>query len=318
VDQVFLVSNKQLRPNRNGNLYLQLLLSDKSGTINAMLWNATEHVYKSFDNGDYVHVGGTAQLYQGEMQVIVANLERVSKSEVDEGEFIRVTNREVDRLAGRLAELLRGLKSPPLRALAEAFLVDESLMQKLAAAPAAVKNHHAYRGGLIEHVVTMIEIVLRIADLYPQLDGELLAFGAFLHDLGKIDELAYERELAYTDEGQLLGHITLGIEILNAKIRDAERLSGEELPRELVLRLKHMILSHHGSYDFGSPRLPMTLEAIALTQIDNLDAKIVSFEQLMREDPNVDSAWTPFQANLNRKLFKGARPLGVRPPSEEE
>jgi len=149
--------------------------------------------------------------------------------------------------------------------------------------------------------------VLRVSPCYPQIDRNLLLMGAFLHDLGKIDELRYERDLTYSDEGQLIGHIVMAIGMLEAKIAEAEKLSGETVPAETMLRLKHMIVSHHGEYGYGSPKLPMTLEAVALYCLDNLDAKLNSFQQLLRDDPNVDSSWTAYYANLDRKLFKGRR-----------
>ena len=170
-----------------------------------------------------------------------------------------------------------------------------------------MKNHHAYLGGLLEHVVNLMEVVLRVSPCYPQIDRNLLLMGAFLHDLGKIDELRYERDLTYSDEGQLIGHLVMAVGLLEAKIAEAEKLSGETIPEETVLRLKHMIVSHHGEYGYGSPKLPMTLEAVALYCLDNLDAKVNSFQQLLRDDPNVDSPWTAFHANLDRKLFKGKR-----------
>jgi 3'-5' exoribonuclease len=173
-------------------------------------------------------------------------------------------------------------------------------------APAGTKNHHAYHGGLLEHIVSLMELVLRVAPCYPQIDRDMLLIGAFLHDLGKVDELSYDRGLAYTDEGQLIGHLIIAVEMLDRKIVEAETLSGEKMPAETVLRLKHLILSHHGEYAFGSPKLPMTLEAIALYCLDNLDAKINSFHQLIQEDPNTDSSWTVYQPNIERKLFKGA------------
>ncbi len=308
VDQVFLVGNKQLRPNRNGNLYLQMQLADRSGAVNAMMWNATDEIYRSFDNGQYIHVTGTAQLYQGEMQLIATKVQTVPSDQVNEEDFIRVTTSAVDKLTLRLGEILRGMTDIHLRNLADCFLLDEQFMQKFTRAPAAIKNHHAYRGGLLEHVVNMMEVGLRIAEFYPQLDRDLLLFGTFLHDMGKIDELGYGRDFSYTDEGQLIGHIVMAVGMLEAKIAEAEKLSGEAMPQETALRLKHMIVSHHGQYDFGSPKLPMTLEAVALHQIDNLDAKLHSFDQLMREDPNTDSTLTSYIPNLGRKLYKGSAP----------
>jgi 3'-5' exoribonuclease len=200
---------------------------------------------------------------------------------------------------------LRSIDNPHLRTLADCFLLDDALMRKVARCPAGIKNHHAYIGGLLEHIVNLMEVADRVLPFYPVLDRSLLLMGTFLHDLGKIDELTYDRGFGYSDEGQLIGHVVMAVGLLEGKVREAEKLSGEPMPVETVLRLKHMIVSHHGQYEFGSPKLPMTLEAVALHQLDNLDAKLHNFAQQMREDPNVDSAWTHFHPTLGRKLFKG-------------
>lgn len=305
IDQVFLASDKQLRPNRNGNLYLQIELSDRSGAIGARMWNASEQDYRNFENGDYVRVEGTTQLFQGSIQLIATSIRRAQKSDVNPDDFMILGSKEVDQLVLRMSAFLRKLRDPHLLNLAECFLVDEEFMRKLSRAPAGVKNHHAYLGGLIEHIVNLMELITRIAPLYPSISPDVLLMGAFLHDVGKTDELTYERDFAYTDEGQLIGHVVMAVSILERKLKEAERLSGEAVPVELVLRLKHMIVSHHGQYEFGSPKLPMTLEAVALHHLDNLDAKIHSFDQLMRDDPNVESGWTNFHHGLGRKLFKG-------------
>jgi len=305
VDEVFLASEKQLRTNRQGNLYLQLRLSDRSGSVTAMMWNAGEKVYRSFDNGDYLRVQGTAQFYNGTLQMILNRVEKVDATEIDESDFITLGAADIDQLTGRLSEMLRAMKSYPLRNLAECFLVDEEFMARFSSASAGVKNHHAYRGGLLEHVISLMELTAVVAVRYPEIDSDLLLMGAFLHDIGKIRELTYERDLGYSDEGQLIGHLVIAVGMLDEKVREAEELSGEEFPEELLLRLKHMIVSHHGEYEFGSPKLPMTLEAIALHYLDNLDSKMYSVGQLIREDANTDSHWTPYQAHLGRKLFKG-------------
>ena len=305
VDEIFLVSEKQLRPNRNGNLYLQFQLSDRTGVISARMWNATEALYRTFDNGDFVQVDGNTQLFQGAVQLIANSIARVDPSQVDLDDFTPVNSVQVDALQIRLGEMLRGMSDPHLRTLAECFLMDEALLAKLSSAPAGVKNHHAYRGGLLEHIVTLMEIVLRIGPIYPQIDLDLLLMGAFLHDLGKVDELSYDRDFAYTDEGQLIGHLIIVVGLLDRKLAEAEKLSGEPVPTETVLRLKHMLVSHHGEYEYGSPKLPMTVEAIALYCLDNLDAKVNSFSGLLRDDPNRDSTWTNFHQQINRKLFKG-------------
>jgi 3'-5' exoribonuclease len=307
VDQIFLASEKQLRPNRNGNLYLQLELSDRSGTISARMWNASEQDYRNFDNGDYVRVEGTTQLFQGTIQLIATTIRKAPKSDVNPDDFMILGSKEIDQLVTRLSAHLRKIRDPHLLNLAECFLVDDEFMRKFSRAPAGVKNHHAYVGGLIEHVVNLMELVTRVAPLYPSLNADLLLMGAFLHDAGKVDELTYDRDFAYSDEGQLIGHLVIAVGMLDKKLREVERLAGESVPEELVLRIKHMIVSHHGQYEYGSPKLPMTLEAVALHQLDNLDAKMHSFEQLIRDDPNVDSGWTNFHHNLGRKLFKGGK-----------
>ncbi|WP_425396978.1 3'-5' exoribonuclease YhaM family protein [Aeoliella sp.] len=306
VHQVFIASDKNLRPNRNGNYYLQLQLADRSGQIDSRLWNASEKDYKDFDNGDYVLVDGNTQLFQGNMQLIINSIRRARPDEVNEGDFMVRQPAEIDQYATRLAEMLRDIKTPELRNLAECFLMDEDFMKKFATAPAGMKNHHAYRGGLVEHVVSVMELVLLVAPRYPQLDQDKLLIGAFLHDASKIDELSYEREIGYTDEGQLLGHMVMAMSLLDNKIVEAERLSGEPFPKPLATEIKHMIISHHGEYEYGSAKLPMTLEAVALHHLDNLDAKINSFGNLIADCPNSDSNWTQYFGNLGRKLYKGA------------
>jgi len=310
IDQVFLVADKQLRANRNGNLYLQLRLNDKTGSLTGMLWNATDQIFNSVATGNYLRVSGTTQVYNGQMQMIITRVEPADPRQVDEQDFVTVSSEEIDKLAARLAELLRGVKNVHLRSLAECFLADDEFMGKFTTAPAGIKNHHAYKGGLLAHVVSLMEACRVISPLYPDLDGDLLLLGAFLHDAGKIDELTYDREFGYSDEGQLIGHVVMIISTVEDKIAESERLSQEKFPRELSLRLKHLIVSHHGEYEYGSPKLPMTLEAIALHLLDNLDAKLYSVAQILKEDVSSDSPWTSYNQALGRKFFKGSTEPG--------
>ncbi|TWT42498.1 3'-5' exoribonuclease YhaM family protein [Botrimarina hoheduenensis] len=305
VEQVFLASNKQLRPNRQGNLYLQLDLSDRSGTIATRKWNASETDYKSFENGDFVYVDGTVQLFQGNLQLIAQRLRTARPDEVDESDYQTLQSDDVCRMRDRLIGVLRGVKSPALAALVEAYLGDEVFMEKFCRAPAGMKNHHAYQGGLLEHSLNMMEVAALIAPRYPQLNLEKLLLGVLLHDSGKVDELSYDREIAYTDEGQMLGHMCQAISHLEQKAKDAERRGQIAFPPVLLMELKHMILSHHGEYAYGSAKLPMTLEAVALHQLDNLDAKLASMSGLINDCPNTDSRWTQYFPNLDRKLWKG-------------
>jgi len=304
ISQVFLASDKQLRPNRNGNLYLQVDLADRSGTLNARMWNASDSDYRAFDNGDYVHVEGATQLFQGNMQLIAIRIRRARPDEVDESDYVTLQSEDVDHMRERLVEILRGIKLAPLARLVKAFLADADLMAKFCRAPAGMKNHHAYQGGLLEHVLSLMELVLVVAPRYPQLSKDKLLMGAFLHDLAKIDELAYERDISYTDQGQLLGHMVLGVTMLDDRVHKIVSQDGQPFPERLLLELKHLIISHHGQYDYGSSKLPMTLEAITLHLLDNLDAKLASFTQLMTDCPNTDSNWTQYFTQIGRKLFK--------------
>jgi 3'-5' exoribonuclease len=305
IDEVYLVTDKQLRANRNGNLYLQIELRDRTGSISARLWNAGENLFRMFDVGDFLLVRGKVQLFQGALQVILNFIERVEAEKVELADFLPHTEQDVSKLLERLRGTLLRLANPHLRALAECFFMDEPFVRGFCRVPAGVRNHHAYLGGLLEHVVTLMDAAERLLPLYPELDRDLLLMGVFLHDIGKVRELTFDKVFAYSDEGQLIGHLVIGVEMLNEKLSRVSDLTAEPFPPELLLRLKHMILSHHGSYEFGSPRLPMTPEAIALHYLDNLDAKIHSFTRDIREDRNQTSSWTPFNQSLQRRLFKG-------------
>ena len=307
IDQTFLASNKQLRPNRQGNLYLQLDLSDRSGSVQARMWNASDSDFKAFENGDYVMVEGATQLFQGAMQLIAKSIHSVSPAEVDEADFLMLQSEDINKMRSRLVDILRGIKSAPLLALVNAYLEDDVFMDKFTRAPAAMKNHHAYQGGLLDHTVSMLELCLLIGSHYAQLDTEKLMVGAFLHDSAKIDELTYERDIAYSDAGQMLGHMILALGELDAKAKEAERRSQLAFSPVLLMEIKHMIISHHGEYAYGSAKLPMSLEAVALHYIDNIDAKMASFGQLISDCPNVDSHWTQYFPNIERKLWKGVK-----------
>ena len=305
VEEVYLVMDKQLRANRNGNLYLQVDLRDRTGSITGRLWNAGEPLFQSFEVGDFLMVKGKIQLFQGTLQMILSQLERIAADKVELADFLPHTEKDVGKLFEKLRGMLMKLSNPHLRALVECFLMDDAFVQDFCRAPAGIRNHHAYLGGLLEHVVSLLEGADRLTGLYPELDRDLLLVGVFLHDIGKVRELSYDRSFAYTDEGQLIGHLIIGVEMLNEKVAKVPDLTGEPFPTETLLRLKHMILSHHGTYEFGSPRLPMTPEAIALHHLDNFDAKVHSFTRDIREDRNATTAWTPFNASLQRRLFKG-------------
>lgn len=305
VDEVFLVNEKQLRANRAGSLYLQLRLADRTGSFTAMMWNANERIADGFSGGDYVRVQGTTQFYNGQLQMILTRVQPVAREHLDPADFVVLGSDAIDRLVESLASRLDGLRNVHLRRVASAFMSDEAWVRKLRQAPAGIKNHHAYRGGLIEHIVSVVDLADRMADKYSRLDRDLLVMGAFLHDLGKLEELTYERELGYSESGQLLGHVVLGVRMLDERLAEVAAKHEEPVPERIADLLRHLILSHHGEYEFGSPKLPMFPEAVALHLIDNLDAKLHHYFQLIDEDPSVDGPWTAYQPALGRKIYKG-------------
>ncbi len=306
VDEIFLASEKQLRTNRGGNLYLQVRLSDKSGSMVGMLWNANQTHYDGVDNGDFVRVRAKTQLYNGGLQLILKSVTKEDKSHVDPADFQTLSVGALDQLMQQVSTTLRQMSNFHLRSLAECFLTDATFMDQLQKAPAGVKNHHAYRGGLLQHIVSLLKVSEFVSGHYPTLDADLLTMGVFLHDIGKLRELTYEPDLGYSDAGQLLGHMVLAISMVDEKIRVAETLMGEPFPESLAIHLKHLIVSHHGQYEFGSPKLPMSREAMALHLIDNLDAKLHCLDQLISEDVNTESSWTVYHSNLGRKIYKGS------------
>lgn len=307
VEEVYFVADRQLRANRNAALYLSVDLRDKSGMINGRMWNVTEEGVAGIQSGGYARIRGKVQLFQGVLQLILSHIDPVSADLIDPLDFEQVSSQHIEEWLQKVRMHLLSFENPYLRSLMECYLLDDALVQSLCSVPAGVKAHHAYVGGLLEHMLTLMEAARRICEVYPQLDEELLLAGVFLHDLGKTRELSTESGFTYTDEWQLIGHLVIGVEMLGDKIRRVEELTGEPFPTELALRLKHMILSHHGTYEFGSPRLPMTPEAMALHCIDLLDAKLHEFQRAIDDDPNSQSSWTLFLPRLDRKIFKGKR-----------
>ena len=305
LDEIFLATDKQLRVNRKGAQYVQLMLRDRTGGISARLWNAGDQVFRAFDDGDFVLAEGKVQLFEGTLQVILTHVERAEAEKVELTDFMPHTEQDVGKLADRLRGYLLKLGNPHLRALAECFLMDDDFVRGFATCPAGVKLHHAYVGGLLEHTVTMMDIADRLLPFYPGTDRDLVLMGVFLHDAGKVKELTYRRSFGYSDEGQLVGHIAIGVEMLGEKVAKVPDLTGEPFPRELLIRLKHMVLSHHGTHEYGSPRVPMTPEAMLLHGIDLLDTRMHMVLRDIKEDRNNQTAWTPYNPTLGRRFYKG-------------
>ncbi|MEZ6092155.1 MAG: HD domain-containing protein [Pirellulaceae bacterium] len=305
VDEVYRAADKQLRANRQGNKYILLKLADRTGTLTGMYWNADDRDFQQCQDSEYLHVKGRTQIYNGNMQMIVTAVRPVDPAEVDPDDFDMFDASASEAAFTRLKELLSTIRNVHLRRLVEACLADQEFIGRFKQAPAAVTNHHAFPGGLLRHTVDLIELIQRIAPQYPRLDIDLLVTGAFLHDIGKTDELSAGGELSYTDRGQLVGHIVIGVQYLAEKIAIAEASSKEAFPSQLRWHLEHLILSHHGLLEYGSPKIPLTLEAIALHHIDNLDAKLAAAMSVIDSDVSGDKNWTNYNPSLGKKLWKG-------------
>ena len=308
INQVFLATRKQLRPNRHGQLYLQVELADRSGAITGRMWSASDEHFAAFEEGDYVRVIGATQLYSGALQIIFTAIERVDPTSVDETVFRVLPRAVVQELLNEFESFVGSLARLPLKLLAEELLADTGLMEAFARCPAGVKQHHAYAGGLLEHVVMLLRLADRVAPLYADLDRDLLLVGVMLHDIGKTVELENEKGFSYTESGQLLGHVLLGLEIVDEKIHAVELRSGQPFDEELANRIKHMVASHHGEYAYGAPKLPMTLEALTLHYLDALDARLAGTLQLFQAEAAIDDGWTQYHPNLGRKFFRGRMP----------
>ncbi len=295
VDEIYRVADKQVRSNRQGNDYLLLQLMDRTGQVSGLRWNAGQSLYETFQKGDFLRVLGSTQLHNGEA---------VHSSKVNHADFSRSDPGEVEQLLVELKSKLASVKNPHLRKLVAAYLSDEQLLDKLRRAPAGIKTHHAYEGGLLRHVLDLMRIAEVVAPRYAQLDAEMLLVGVFLHDLGKLDELTYDGDLGYSDPGQMLGHLVQGAIELERRAWQVQRETGQAIPSEILWRLQHMIVSHHGQLDHGSPKVPMTIEAIVLHYIDDMDAKVNAAAELIESDRNTDSQWTAFHPVMGRKLYK--------------
>ncbi len=310
-DQTFLIRSKDLRTTNQGSLYVHVVLTDKTGQLPARIWQATEAMFNALPEGGFINLKGRTESYKGSLQFIIGAIRTVDLATVDLGDFLPKTDRDIDEMESRLREILAGVEHPDLAALVREFLDDQELMTLFSRSAAAVIMHHACVGGLLEHTLNILEVVLKVIPLYPKLSLDLMLAGAFLHDFGKALELQSQTNIAYTDEGQLIGHIVQATMLIEKKAQAVAEKTGKPFPDGIRIVLEHMVLSHHGCYEFGSPKLPAIPEAIALHHLDNLDAKVNMFLTLIESDPDADGHWTNYQRSLETKLYK-VDPMGLR------
>lgn len=305
----FVVAAKQVKAKKSGEPYLALTLSDRTGQIEAKMWDNVSEFIAEFDQDDFLKVKGLINKYNTRFQLTIHKLRRLEENEIDYADYLPKCPRDIDELWSTLRTFVDGFQDPQLKAVVLAFMDDEEIAAAYRSAPAAKTLHHAYIGGLLDHVVSLFKLCDLAWRNYPQqINRDLLLAGAFLHDIGKIHELAYARSFSYTTKGQLLGHMIIELEMLQQKIAQVPGFSDEK-----KVLLEHLIISHHGKYEFGSPKLPMFPEALMLHYLDDLDSKMESMRAHLEREASSGSEWAGWNASLERPLLNSRRFLEPRP-----
>lgn len=302
ITSYFLVSSKQIKPKKSGDIYLSLTLCDRSGQIDAKMWDNVADAVDAFEQDDFIKVKGLVNKYSNRFQLTIHKLRRMDDGEIDYCDYLPKTTKDVEELWRTVGAYVATFQNAQLKLLLEAFMGDPQISEAYRQAPAAKSLHHAFIGGLLEHVVSLMKLCDTVSPLYPQINRDLLLTGAFLHDIGKIYELNYQRSFSYTTKGQLLGHMIIEIEMLHEKIALVP-----DFPAELKVLIEHLIISHHGKYEFGSPKLPMFPEALMLHYLDDLDSKMESMRAHFERDPEAE--WTGYNGSLGRTLLNSERVL---------
>jgi 3'-5' exoribonuclease len=298
ITSLFVVAVKQVKSKTHGELYLSVILADRSGQLQANMWDNVQDTISAFEQDDFVKVKGVIHKYNGRWQLTIHKMRKLGESEIDYSDYLPKTSKDIDQLWRTLEDYVASFENPWLKALLNEFMADEAIVTAYKNAPAAKTLHHAFVGGLLDHVVSLFTVCDLASRNYPQVNRDLLLSGAFLHDIGKLHELTYQRSIAYTTEGQLLGHMIIELEMLHEKMA---RVPG--FPPELKILLEHMIISHHGQYEFGSPKLPMFPEALMLHYMDDLDSKMESMRAQFEREAEFDSPWASYNPSLARPLL---------------
>ncbi len=302
IDDIYMAREPILRSTTRGDLYIAMFLCDRSGQLNGRMWQATEAAYKSLPKPGFVHIQGRSELYQNNLQIIINNIGVVDAGRVCLEDFLARTDKDTDKMFEEVKSIVGRIKNSQLKALVGEFLADRELMEKFCTAPGGIKLHHNYLGGLLEHTHNVLRAAVAILPFYPQVQSDLVLAGIFLHDIGKTEELSYEMAFSYTDSGQLIGHIAQSLVMVNKKA-DALAAKGAPIDKTILDALGHIILSHHGQYEFGSPKLPATAEAFMVYYIDDLDAKISQVTSAIDSELS-DSNWTGWKKALETRLYR--------------
>jgi 3'-5' exoribonuclease len=293
----FLVVSKQAKPKKSGELYLALTLADRTGHLDAKMWdNVNDHI-NCFEQDDFVKIRGLLNKFNGRFQLTVHKVRSMEESEVDFDDYLPRTTKDIGELWQTVRDFVDSFRDPHLQALVRAFMADPEIERAYKSAPAAKTLHHAFIGGLLDHVVSLFKLCDLACRNYPEtINRDLLLTGAFLHDIGKIHELKFARSFTYTTRGQLLGHMIIELEMLQQKIAQVPGFPGE-----YKTLIEHLIISHHGKYEFGSPKMPMFPEALMLHYLDDLDSKMESMRAHFHREPQAE--WTTYNASLARPLL---------------
>ncbi len=296
----FMVAEKNMAFSIKGAPYLNVRLKDKTGELDGKVWDNAIDFDQQFKKGDIIHIEGRAASYRNSIQISIINIHRIPWEEINPVDYLPSVKGDVHAMFNEMMEFVEKVNDKYLRALLNAFFQEEETSSLFQRAPAAKGFHHIYLGGLLEHTLSVVRLLEKVADHYSVLNKDMLIAGGILHDIGKIYEFSYNNIIDYTDEGRLIGHIVMGVEMINKKIAAID-----DFPSHLALELRHIILSHHGEFEFGSPKRPKTLEALVVHYIDDLDAKFNAFQTFMADSANADSDWTGYNRFLERFLYKG-------------
>lgn len=307
IQDVFVLAEKNRAYKRDGNPFLNVVLADRTGQIKGVVWDNVEQAAAA--EGDFVRISATAGEYRGALQLVVKSLQSVGLESINSADYLPVTTRDVEQMLVRLKSLTETFTCPWLRRLMAGFWEDEEFVRRFKRAPAAKKMHHAYIGGLLEHTLSMALLGEKIAGHYSGVDRDLLITGAVLHDIGKLGELIYDYRIDYSDEGRLLSHIVIGLEMVEAKIRTID-----QFPPERAMLVKHLLVSHHGTREFGSPEPPKTIEAVLLNSIDEMDAHLAAIREFMADEDS-NGAWTAYHRLLERHFYRGQTARGTDTPT---
>ncbi len=310
ITSTFVVVSKQIKPKKTGEPYLALILGDRSGQLEAKMWDNVDDVLNAFDQDDFLKIKGLLNRYKNRFQITIHKLRKLGETEIEYSDYLPKTTKNIDELWQALTDFVASIQNPHLRALVQAFMSDAQIAAAYRNAPAAKSLHHAYIGGLLDHVVSLFRSCDLMCRNYPQVNRDLLLTGVFLHDIGKIHELTYNRSFSYTTRGQLLGHMVIELEMLQEKIALVPGF-----PEELKTLVEHLIISHHGEYEFGSPKLPMFAEALMLHYLDDLDSKMEAMRAHFEREADMESPWTSYNASLGRPLLNSAKFLAPKPGS---